>query len=110
MDSPILFNCGSNHVHAADVDSVIQDDENIDIGKTHMRVELQTVSRLPKTRAILFSFKTYLYTLQEIKAEGLGPDLATAIDGLAQGNAPDMWTYKGAIRWAKKAKEYLNSV
>lgn len=74
-----------------------------------MRVELQTLSRLPKTRAVLFSFKTHLYTLEEIKAEGLGPDLAIAIEGLGKGNAPGMWTYKGAIRWAKKVKEFLRS-
>lgn len=74
-----------------------------------MRVELQTLSRLPRTKAILFSFKTHLYTLEEIKTEGLGPQLADAIDGLKQGNAPGMWTYKGAIRWGKKVKEYLRS-
>lgn len=74
-----------------------------------MRCELQTLSRLPETKAILFSFKTHLYTLDEIKAEGLGPQLANAIDGLKQGNAPGMWTYKGAIRWGKKVKEYLRS-
>lgn len=74
-----------------------------------MRVELQTLSRLPKTKAILFSFKTHLYTLKEIKAEGLGQQLADAVDGLGRGNAPDMWTYKGAIRWGKKVKEYLRS-
>lgn len=74
-----------------------------------MRVELQTLSRLPKTKAILFSFKTLLYTLEEIKAEGLGPQLADAIDGLGQGNAPNMWTYKGAIRWGKAVKSFLRS-
>lgn len=80
-----------------------------DRAKSRMRVELQTLSRLPETRAILFSFKTHLYTLEEIKAEGLGPQFADAIDGLKQGNAPDMWTYKGAVRWGKKVKEYLRS-
>lgn len=74
-----------------------------------MRSELQTLSRLPKTGAILFSFKTHLYTLEEVKAEGLGPQLADAIDGLKLGNAPGMWTYKGAVRWGKKVKEYLRS-
>lgn len=74
-----------------------------------MRVELQTLSRLPKTRAVLFSFKTLLYTLDEIKAEGLGPQLADAIDGLKQGNAPEMWTYKGAVRWGRAVNAFLRS-
>ncbi|KAI3392016.1 hypothetical protein diail_6343 [Diaporthe ilicicola] len=108
VDSPILFNCGSNHVHEEDLDHVIRD-EDIDISKARIRCELQTLSRLPKTGAILFSFKTHLYTLGEIKSEGLGPQLAEAIDGLGQGNAPGMWQYKGAVRLAKKVNEYLRS-
>ncbi|KAK7730601.1 hypothetical protein SLS53_008991 [Cytospora paraplurivora] len=108
VDSPILFNCKSNHIHEDDLDQ-LQEDEDIDISQARMRVELQTLSRLPKTGAILFSFKTFLYTLEEIKAEGLGSQLADAIDGLRQGNAPGMWTYKGAIRWGSKVKQYLRS-
>ena len=72
-------------------------------------MELQTLTRMPKTRAILFSFKTYLYPIQDIKAEGLGPDLADAIEGLKTGNAPGMWVYKGGVRWGKSVCEYLRS-
>ncbi|KUI60946.1 hypothetical protein VP1G_08135 [Cytospora mali] len=108
VDSPILFNCKGNHVHGEDVEEVIED-EDIDISQARMRVELQTVSRLPATGAVVFSFKTHLYTLEEIKADGMGDQLADAIDGLGKGNAPGMWTYKGAIRWGKKVKEYLRS-
>ncbi|KKY36342.1 putative hrq family protein 2 [Diaporthe ampelina] len=108
VDSAILFNCKSNHVHEEDLDHVIKD-EDIDISKARLRCELQTLCRLPKTGAILFSFKTYLYTLEEIKSEGLGPQLADAIDGLGKGNAPGMWQYKGALRLGKKVNEYLRS-
>ncbi|KAM5360210.1 hypothetical protein ACJZ2D_013920 [Fusarium nematophilum] len=76
---------------------------------THLRIELQTLSRLPKTHSVLFSFKTYLYPLQEIKDEGLGEEFAAAIEGLQKGNAPGMWKYKGAIRWGKSVCEYLRS-
>lgn len=108
VDSPILFNCKSNHVHEEDLDQIVRD-EDIDISKARLRCELQTLSRLPETRAILFSFKTHLYTLEEIKSEGLGPQLAEAIDGLGKGNAPGMWQYKGALRLGKKVNEYLRS-
>lgn len=108
VDSPILFNCKGNHVLEEDLDHVIRD-EDIDISKARIRCELQTLSRLPKTRALLFSFKTHLYTLEEIKSEGLGPQLADAIDGLGKGNAPGMWQYKGALRLGKKVNEYLRS-
>jgi hypothetical protein len=55
----------------------------------------------------LFSFKTYMYTLDEIKREGLGPDLADAVEGLKAGNAPGMWVYKGGVRWGRAVCEYL---
>ncbi|RSM11659.1 hypothetical protein CEP52_002929 [Fusarium oligoseptatum] len=83
--------------------------EQIDPEKTYLRIELQTLSRLPKTHSILFSFKTYLYPLREIKEEGLGMEFATAIEGLEKGNAPGMWKYKGAVRWGASVCEYLRS-
>jgi hypothetical protein len=70
-------------------------------------MELQTLTRLPKTRAILFSFKSYMCPVRTIKEEGLGPQLADAIEGLKTGNAPGMWVYKGGIRWGKSVCEYL---
>ncbi|KAI1390390.1 uncharacterized protein F4822DRAFT_401752 [Hypoxylon trugodes] len=103
--TPELFNISGNHVSEGDnMDSI-----DIDIKKTHVRMELQTLTRMPKTRTILFSFKTYLYPIEDIKAEGLGSDLADAIQGLKTGNAPGMWVYKGGIRWGKSACEYLRS-
>lgn len=65
--------------------------------------------RLPASGALVFSFKTYLTPLAEVKAEGLGPQLADAIEGLAKGNAPGTWAYKGAARWGPKSIEFLRS-
>ncbi|KAI0842748.1 hypothetical protein F5Y06DRAFT_72574 [Hypoxylon sp. FL0890] len=103
---PDLFNISGNHINEGDQ---IEENMEVDIGKTRVRMELQTLTRMPKTRAVLFSFKTYLYPIQDIKAEGLGPDLADAIEGLKRGNAPGMWIYKGGIRWGKSVCEYLRS-
>ncbi|KAF7561399.1 hypothetical protein G7046_g2732 [Stylonectria norvegica] len=101
-----LFNCKGNHISG---DDKIEVDNEIDIDKTFVRIELQKLTRLPKTRAILFSFKTYLYPIRELKAEGLGPGFADAIEGLQKGNAPQMWRYKSAVRWGKAVLEYLRS-
>ncbi|KAI5859603.1 hypothetical protein GGS23DRAFT_585195 [Durotheca rogersii] len=103
---PTLFNVSGNHVKPGDE---FEEDMDVDIDKARVRMELQTLTRMPKTRAILFSFKTYLYPVEEIKAEGLGPDLADAIAGLKAGNAPGMWVYKGGVRWGKSVCEYLRS-
>ena len=72
-------------------------------------MELQTLTRLPKTKALLFSFKTYLYPVRELKEEGIGEEIAEAIEGLGKGNAPGMWKYKGTVRWGKRVCEYLRA-
>ena len=79
------------------------------IEKCRLRCERQTLHRLPKTKALVFAFKTYLYKLSEIKEEGLGPDLADAIDGLGLGNVPEMKVYKRGVVWGEKIQEYLRS-
>ncbi|KAF5515077.1 hypothetical protein CGCF413_v000038 [Colletotrichum fructicola] len=101
-----LFSPSGLHIYDGDKP---QEDEDIDISKTRLRQELQTLTRLPKTGAIMFSFKTYMTPLEEIKNEGIGPQVADAIEGLRSGNAPGMWVYKGATRWGKGACEYLRS-
>ncbi|KAH6695187.1 hypothetical protein F5X68DRAFT_243682 [Plectosphaerella plurivora] len=85
-----LYAAKGNHIHG---EEDVQEEE-IDIEKTFLRVELQTLSRLPKTHSILFSFKTFLYPIKDLKQEGLGPRLADAIEGLRKGNTPGMWRYK----------------
>ncbi|KYK61688.1 hypothetical protein DCS_02831 [Drechmeria coniospora] len=90
-------------------DPAAMDAADIDIDHVFFRVELQTLTRLPQTRALLFSFKTYMYPLRQIKEEGLGPDLAAAVEGLKNGNAPAMWTYKGGHRWSRRVCEYLRA-
>lgn len=79
------------------------------IGQARFRVELQTLTRLPETQAILFSFKTYMYPLTDVKADGLGSQLAEAIEGLKTGNAPGMWVYKGGVRWGRAVCDYLRA-
>ncbi|KAK4247559.1 hypothetical protein C7999DRAFT_41104 [Corynascus novoguineensis] len=103
---PNLYAPSGIHVHDGEK---VEETQNIDIEKARFRVELQTLTRLPKTQAILFSFKTYLYTLDEIKADGLGPQLAEAIEGLKAGNAPGMWVYKGGVKWGKAVCAYLKA-
>ncbi|KAL1850176.1 hypothetical protein VTK73DRAFT_9738 [Phialemonium thermophilum] len=101
-----LFTPSGTHVYR---DETVTEDSEVDVENACLRVELQTLSRLPQTQAILFSFKTYLEPLREIKKEGLGPDLAEAIEGLKRGNAPGMWVYKGGVRWGRSICEYLRA-
>ncbi|WAO95902.1 Hypothetical protein NCS54_01355000 [Fusarium falciforme] len=96
-----LINTSGNHIK--DGDDFVADEE------AHLRIELQTLTRLPQTRFVLFCFKTYLYPLKDVKEEGSGQALADAIEGLKTGNAPGMFKYKSAVRWGKSVAEYLRA-
>jgi len=81
--------------------------------KVHLRIEAQTLHRLPQTRALVFSFKTYLYPLGDIKdetgdgGEDVAEELAQAIEGLQKGSVPEMWTYKRGVVWGERVIEFL---
>ncbi|KAE8373372.1 hypothetical protein BDV26DRAFT_69155 [Aspergillus bertholletiae] len=100
-----LLTASGNHLYEGE--EIPQEEVNIDTAR--LRVERQFLHRLPQSHAILFSFKTLLYTLPEIKEEGLGEVLSEAIDGLKQGNAPGFHFYKRAAVWGESAKSYLRS-
>ncbi|KAL4882852.1 hypothetical protein BJY04DRAFT_35901 [Aspergillus karnatakaensis] len=76
---------------------------------TYLRVERQTLHRLPKSKALIFAFHTYTYPLSDIKKEGLGEDLAVAIDGLKGGNVPEIYPYKRGPYWGEAVKAFLRS-
>lgn len=74
-----------------------------------MRCERQVLHRLPETKALVFSVKTYLYGLREIKEEGNGERLVEAIEGLKKGSTPEMFFYKRGVVWGEGVKAYLRS-
>lgn len=97
-------------VDSSDIERKIeQQKKDIKIDNCRLRSERQTLHRLPKTKAIVFAFKTYQYELSDIKAEGNGPALAEAIEGLKLGNVPEMAYYKRGVVWGDKVREYLLS-
>ncbi|KAK3347333.1 hypothetical protein B0H65DRAFT_423974 [Neurospora tetraspora] len=118
---PDLYTPSGNHVHQDDLDSLeeVKEFGDEEAEKARLRVELQGVWRLRKTGAVVFGFKTYMYGLREVKEEVLemddggmmktGEALAQAIEGLGEGNAPGMWTYKGAVRWGGAVSRWLRS-
>jgi hypothetical protein len=84
-----------------------EEEEEIDLSKTFVRCERQTLHRLPKTGALVFGFKTYMYPIHEIRDEGSGEILAEAIDGLGSGSVPGLTIYKRQVIWGEKVKAYL---
>ena len=86
-----------------------QQKKDVRIKDCRLRAERQTLHRLPRSGALVFAFKTYTYTLHEIKAEGNGSVLAEAIEGLKLGNAPEMEYYKRGVVWGDRVREFLLS-
>jgi hypothetical protein len=73
----------------------------------NLRSERQTLHRLEGTGALVFAFKTYMYPLPEVKAAGLGPEMADAAEGLWKGSVPAMAVYKRGVVWATRVVDYL---
>ncbi|KAF2852978.1 hypothetical protein T440DRAFT_24353 [Plenodomus tracheiphilus IPT5] len=86
---------------------VEEEEEDVDLGKTVLRCERQTLHRLPGSGALVFAFKTYIYPIKELRDEGSGEILAEAIDGLAQGSVPGIAVYKKQVVWGEKVKAFL---
>ncbi|OAL49524.1 hypothetical protein IQ07DRAFT_540692 [Pyrenochaeta sp. DS3sAY3a] len=84
-----------------------KEEEEVDLRKTVLRCERQTLHRLPGSGAIVFAFKTYQYPIQELRDEGSGEMLAEAIDGMATGSVPRMTVYKRQVVWGPKVKAFL---
>lgn len=90
-------------------EQIAQQRKEVVVDDCRLRCERQTLHRLPRTNALVFAFKTYLYRLDEVKEEGLGPVLAEAIEGLGTGSVPEIMLYKRGVIWGEKVREYLLS-
>ncbi|KAF1959549.1 hypothetical protein CC80DRAFT_489670 [Byssothecium circinans] len=108
-----LFATTGNHMSETEFSSSaanagsVGDGEGIDLRQTRLRCERQTVHRLPRTGAVVFAFKTYQYPVEELRDEGVGEELAMAIEGLGEGNVPGMTVYKRQVVWGEKVKRFL---
>ncbi|KAF2028015.1 hypothetical protein EK21DRAFT_102105 [Setomelanomma holmii] len=102
-----LFCLAGNHMSAKELEKMGEMEEEIDLSKTVLRCERQTLHRLPETGALVFAFKTYQYPIRELEDEGSGEALAEAIDGLGRGSVPEVTIYKRQVVWGNKVKAFL---
>ena len=73
-------------------------------GKLHLRVELQTLFRLPRSNAILFGIRCYLISLDEIlRVRKWRRRLHRVLRDLH----PELIDYKGLARYRQTAVDYL---
>jgi hypothetical protein len=112
--TPELFVESGTHFHGFDEMSpaeqevcIAEQRRELDVGEMRLRCERQTLMRLPTTGALVFAFKTYLTSLEEVKDEGNGEALAEATEGFLKGSVPEMDTYKRAVIWGDLVRDFL---
>jgi hypothetical protein len=69
-----------------------------------LRVELQTLTRLQRSRAILFGIRTYLLRLEELVRV---PKWAKRLHRVLRGLDPEIATYKGMATYRQTIIDYL---
>ena len=79
-------------------------DENIG-AKQHLRVELQTFWRLPRSNALVFPIRCYLISLQDLVTQ---PKWGRRLHRVIRDLPEELATYKGFIANRPKIVEYLS--
>ncbi|EDX85476.1 hypothetical protein S7335_3177 [Synechococcus sp. PCC 7335] len=102
VDSPELHLTQEKHATEFDPSITIENIEE----KLWLRVERQTLRRLPISRGVLFTIRTYVYPLtQVIKSPEVARQLADAVRLLH----PDMQKYKNLMPFRQALLAYLDS-
>lgn len=101
----VLFKIEDHHARKGDVLEKLSVSDIDFENACFMRCERQILTRLPKSRANIMLVRTYLFPLKSIKAEGLGPELAYAVESLPD----DLAFYKRRQVWGDAVCQYLRS-
>lgn len=80
-------------------------EEEADFDKIFYRSERQVLTRLPKSGAVIFSIRTYLEPLSELKKEG--PEVSHRLAGAVEKFPPDIAIYKNSVEWGDAVTSYL---
>lgn len=75
--------------------------------KVHLRVELQTLFRLPRSNGIVFGIRCYLISLEELATF---PRWAKRMHRILKGLHPDLVEYKGLTKYRPAAIEWLSKL
>lgn len=73
--------------------------------KVHLRVELQTLYRLPRSNSIVFSIRSYLISLQDLASH---PNWAKRLHRILNDLHPDLVEYKGLTKYLPATLQWLS--
>jgi len=102
LDDPALFQLAEKHPAKVNADITAENaGESI-----WLRVEHQTLQRLPKTGGVLFGIRIHRTRLDEV---GRNAKIATELVGAIETMHPDMQRYKALARVRRATLDYLRS-
>ena len=102
LDSPSLFRPGG-HFHQAPAEHVTADNAGDTL---FLRVERQTLRQLPRTRAVVFSIRTYVYPLAKIATD---PDVAARLAAAVRGLPAELSRYKSVGVFVEPLLAFLDA-
>lgn len=101
--NPLLDTSPENY-HKWGIQKTTLTDENIG-AKQHLRVELQTFWRLPRSNALVFPIRCYLISLQDLVTQ---PKWGRRLHRVIRDLPEELATYKGFIANRPRIVEYLS--
>lgn len=100
---PTLFMPGGHSASPVQGDAVTADNAGSHVW---LRVERQTLTRLPQTGAILFTIKTHIDPLSALAGQ---PSLCAGLKGSVETMTPDMRDYKAISRYKAALTAWLDA-
>lgn len=97
-----LYRVEGSHGRPGEETAALKHDD-VDFDNVFLRVERQTFTRLPKSRADIMLIRTYLTPVKTLRDENLGDTLTHAIDSLPD----DLAFYKRRHLWGPAVKQYM---
>ena len=104
-DGEDLFRVDGNNFYPELGHTLPEDEDKIAIDKCFLRVEHQTLVRLPKSRAVVFCVRSYMTSLHDIKKEGNGVMLAESFESMPE----KLGNYKKRPFWQTPVYKYLRA-
>ncbi|KAI4728836.1 hypothetical protein E4T49_03264 [Aureobasidium sp. EXF-10728] len=101
-DSGELFHRHSHH-NLGDTGSISKPQ----LGDLHLRIERQALQRLPESRDLLFSIRTYVTPIHEVTKDA---DIARALRTSVNSYGEDVARYKNKALWDDVLQEHIASV
>ncbi|KAI3326819.1 hypothetical protein HD806DRAFT_488292 [Xylariaceae sp. AK1471] len=103
VDGADLFRTDGNNYYPGTEDALSEDKIDPSFDDCFLRVEHQTLTKLPRTSAVIFTVRSYMTALHQVKAEGDGKALAKAIESMPEG----LGHYKMRQYWGAKVLPWL---